>query len=118
MKATSAGRARTAARSYGNQGQTPGAMVDVVDFAARLAALDSSYGPSSTAIAAAVQRAVLYETHGPSRAGSHGLSVYFPQQLHEADPTYEQIMDVAAWRTFLYAFLGIATVGRLPLRAS
>jgi len=110
-KATSAGRARAAARSYGSQGQTPGVMVDVVDFAARLAALDSTYGPSSTAIAAGVQRAVLYETHGPSRVGSHGLSVYFPQQLHEADPSYEQIMDVAAWRTFLYAFLGIANSG-------
>jgi hypothetical protein len=110
-KATSAGRARAAARSFGNQGQTPGVMVDVVDFAARLAAMDGAYGPSSTAIAAGVQRAVLYETHGPSRAGSHGLSVYFPQQLHDADPTYEQIMDVAAWRAFLYAYLGIANSG-------
>jgi hypothetical protein len=111
MQATSAGRARAAARSYGNQGQIAGVMVDVVDFAARLAAMDSSYAPSSTAIATAVQHAVLYETHGTSRAGSHGLSVYFPQQLHDADPSYEQIMDVAAWRTFLYAFLGIANSG-------
>ncbi len=110
-KATQAGRARDSARSYGNEGQTPGVMVDVVDFATILAAADTTYGAAATSIAAAMKKAVLYETHGAARSGSNGLSVYFPLHLHDADPAYEQIMEVAAWRAYLDAYLGIANSG-------
>jgi hypothetical protein len=116
-KATQAGRARAKARSFGDQAQVPGVMIDVVDFASILAAGDAGYANASAAIAAAVSGAVLYEKHGASRVGAHGMSVYFPTQLHDADPGYEQIMEVAAWRAFLYAYLGIANNGTVAAPA-
>ena len=93
----------------------PGVMVDVVDFATILAGTDTTYGAAATALTAAMKKAVLYETHGAARSGLNGLSVYFPLQLHDADPSYEQIMEVAAWRAYLDAYLGIANSG--PINA-
>lgn len=112
-RATTIGRARQTAREYGDQGQTPGVMVDVVDLAARLAAADPTYASAALAIRTAVSQAVVLEAHGASRAGSNGLSVYFPFQLRDEDPAFEQIMEVASWRRFLDAYLTFANGGAI-----
>jgi hypothetical protein len=111
--ATSIGRARAAARGFGDQGTTPGVMVDLVDLAARVAAEDPSYAAVADAIAVAVSKAVVSRFHGPSRAGSNGMSAYFPFHSRDEDPTYKEIAEVAPWRQFLDSYLTAADGGQV-----
>jgi hypothetical protein len=110
-KATTIGRARASARTFGNQAQVPGVMVDLADLAQQLTATDPAYSNAAAEVTLAVQKAVLSSYHGPAESGSNGLSVYFPLQLGDEDPAYEQVMDVASWRTFLDAYLAVANGG-------
>jgi hypothetical protein len=112
-KATAIGRARVAAQEFGRVGQRPGVMVDVVDLANTLAAADASYATPAASIAAGVTKAVLYAYHGAAEPGANGISVYFPMQSRDEDPTYEQIMELGPWRAFLDAYFGITTTGNV-----
>ena len=60
----------------------------------------------------ALDEAVIYERHGTSWPGSHGLAIYFPEAQEEFDATYNagavSLADDTAWEEFLIGYFTYA----------
>ncbi|MBF5042204.1 hypothetical protein FGE12_07330 [Aggregicoccus sp. 17bor-14] len=117
--ATAFGRAREKALAFGEMPDPRQSlnMVDLGDFAAKLAAEggDSRFAQASSAVQAALAKAVKAHTAGSVTAASTGLSVYFPRSAAYFDASYNTLTDAPAWRDFLAAYhQGGASTAAVP----
>jgi hypothetical protein len=96
-------RAAATAQTY------DGYSIDLYDLVEAIAGSSASdqIRTRSVAVQHALSRAVLAETHGPGRPGSHGLTVYFPTTSGETVPYTYRYLDFAAaslWDELLLAY--------------
>lgn len=89
-------------------------MVDLGSLAATLAASDTRFAAAKQQIDVGLERAVLYRSSGPITAAATGLSVYFPPKLANYRADYDDLKEMASWRTFLKAYFGDGTQGVTP----
>jgi len=83
-------------------------MIDLGNFADRLAKGDPKLDAAVKDLDKAIRAAVLASTNGAAKAASTGLSIYFPPQAVYYDPAYDQLTEVSAWRDFLKAYYAAA----------
>lgn len=106
--ATAFGRARERALAFGEMPDPRQSlnMVDIGDFAAKLAAEggDARFATAQGAVQAALSKAVRGHTAGSVTAASTGLSLYFPRDASLFDPSYSALEDAPGWRSFLAAY--------------
>jgi hypothetical protein len=80
-------------------------LVDAWDLASKMPGVTGA-----SALQSAVTGAVVYSVNGPAKAGSKGLSVYFPPTAANRNADYYPLVDtlpgMAGWKTFLEAVYG------------
>lgn len=89
-------------------------MVDIGDLAARLATTDGRFAAAKAQIDSGLQKAIVYNSTGPVTAAATGLSIYFPPHLGLYRADYDDLAEVATWRTFLKAYYGDGTQIAVP----
>jgi hypothetical protein len=60
----------------------------------------------ASALQTAIAGAVVYSINGPAKAGSKGLSIYFPPTSANYSTDYNALPGMGDWRTFLNAVYG------------
>ncbi|HKU43949.1 MAG TPA: clostripain-related cysteine peptidase, partial [Polyangiales bacterium] len=107
---TNIARARAKVVSYGEHADKTLAynMVDLGDLARQLAALDASFAPARDVVLAALDKAVIAEHYGRTKAGSSGLSIYFPTAAAYYQNGYDAIQEGTNWRQFLKKLYALA----------
>jgi hypothetical protein len=96
----SLGQARSGALAFGAN-PDPARSTHLIDLRDLFDKATSVSGNS--AIASAVQQAVLYQVNGSATAASSGLAIYFPPDPALYKPAYDALPGTAAWRAFLSA---------------
>lgn len=76
-------------------------LVDAWDLGSRMPGV-----AGASALQTAVAGAVVYSINGPAKAGSRGLSIYFPPTLANYNAEYDALPGMGDWRTFLNAVYG------------
>jgi hypothetical protein len=76
-------------------------MVDLVDLFGGMSGVTGA-----AAVQAAVTGAVVYQVSGAAKAGSRGLSIYFPADPGTYNAAYDAMPGMGSWRTFLGAIYG------------
>jgi|GEM_PF-267011 len=91
---------------FGKQ-QDPAAsthMVDLGQLAMNLGAANAPLGQATDDLAHALTGAVVLRHAGQAQAGASGLSIYLPLQAGYYAADYDDLDEVAPWRSFLGAF--------------
>lgn len=106
---------RRAAQEYASNPDPAQAysLVDMVDLFAGMGGVTGG-----AAVQSAVGAAVVYQRAGVAKAGSHGLSIYFPPDGSLYQPGYDALPGMGAWRTFLAAVFGGGAAQAAPAFAS
>lgn len=86
-------------------------MVDLGDFAARLAQGHAPLQDAGSRILDALEAAVVTRVAGPLSGDARGLSIYFPPQRDYYDIRYEQLADSRAWDDFLQRYYDMGSSG-------
>ncbi len=81
-------------------------MTDLGSLAKDIGADAKEVASQATALAAAIDAAVLKSVDGPATQGATGLSIYFPPEAGLADGDYRNIESAKAWAGFLTSFYG------------
>ncbi|HKU43310.1 MAG TPA: clostripain-related cysteine peptidase, partial [Polyangiales bacterium] len=76
-------------------------MIDLGDFAKRLAASQPAFQSASDTISATLGRLVLASKYGANKQGSSGVSVYFPTAAGYYKNGYDAIQEGTPWREWL-----------------
>jgi hypothetical protein len=85
-------------------------LVDAADLATGMSGVTGAAD-----LKAAVIGAVVYEVHGAAKAGSAGLSIYFPtDSAYYKKAEYDTLSGMGSWRTFLTAVYGGGDVQAVP----
>ncbi|WP_224247749.1 clostripain-related cysteine peptidase [Hyalangium gracile] len=98
------GRAREGTRSYQSGSGDPTQdlhLYDLRDLVTKAAAADTALSSSAAQVQQAIGQVVKANFAGTARAGSFGLTVFFPPGATFVSPEYGQLTRAAAWRSFL-----------------
>ncbi len=110
----------SAARNNSQEYYTP-AFIDLYDLAYELTqrVSDASITTAATGVMNAVNAVVIHEHHGSSWGGSHGISIYYPEDVSGYDSLYDGSKDWleftanTQWDEWLHAYYG-ATPSATP----
>ena len=94
------------AESFGESGFYKMNMVDLADLMNKTSSI---VGSDAKAVVSSIDKAVIYEVHGRSRASASGLSVFFPLQISDRNDfaTYAEITDNTPYLQFLAVMYGV-----------
>jgi hypothetical protein len=104
--ATPVGQALDSATKYANDPDPAHAynLVDVNDFAQKLAARAPDLKTKADALQTATSAVVLNNQAGSARTGSNGISVFFPPSSQYYYSAYDNFCGIDDWRNFVKAY--------------
>lgn len=88
-------------------------LVDMVDLFSGMSGVSGT-----AAVKTAVAGAVVYQVSGVAKAGSNGLSIYFPPDSTLYKTAYDSLPGMGSWRTFLAALYGSGAAQVAPAFSS